>query len=85
MTRPPGVILAGGLATRMGGGDKGRLSLGDRSILDHVIARIAPQVDGLALNGLNDSPQFAPAALAEREEHIVQFFRAALTPDTDRP
>ena len=42
--KPLGVILAGGLASRMGGGDKGRLMLGDRSILDHVCARLTPQV-----------------------------------------
>ncbi|MGY3437838.1 MULTISPECIES: molybdenum cofactor guanylyltransferase MobA [unclassified Marinovum] len=56
MTRPFGVILAGGLATRMGGGDKGLLPLGDARILDHVIARLAPQVAGLALNA-NGAPQ----------------------------
>ncbi|MEM7632487.1 MAG: NTP transferase domain-containing protein, partial [Pseudomonadota bacterium] len=40
MMQPLGVILAGGQATRMGGGDKGRLALGGRSLLDHVIARL---------------------------------------------
>ena len=39
-----GVILAGGLARRMGGGDKGRLKIGDQSLLDLVIARLSPQV-----------------------------------------
>lgn len=47
---PLGVILAGGQATRMGGGDKGLLSLGDATILDHVIARLAPQAGALAIN-----------------------------------
>ena len=41
--RPPGVILAGGLATRMGGGDKGLLPLGGSTLLARVIARLAPQ------------------------------------------
>ena len=63
MTRPLGVILAGGLATRMGGGDKGLLSLGDRTILDHVIARLAPQVAGMALNANGDSARFAAMGL----------------------
>ena len=58
MIRPPGVILAGGLATRMGGGDKGLLLLGDGTILDHVMARLAPQVDGLALNANGDPARF---------------------------
>lgn len=45
-----GVILAGGKATRMGGGDKGALELGGRTLFDRVIDRIGPQVDRLALN-----------------------------------
>ena len=58
MTAPLGVILAGGQATRMGGGDKGRLLLGGRSLLDHVIARLDPQVAGLALNANGDPARF---------------------------
>ena len=59
MTRVPGVILAGGRATRMGGGDKGMLPLGDMCLLDHVIARLGPQVDGLAINANGDGDRFA--------------------------
>ncbi|MGR3634859.1 MAG: molybdenum cofactor guanylyltransferase MobA [Shimia sp.] len=58
MKQPLGVILAGGQATRMGGGDKGRLMLGDRSILSHVIDRLEPQVAGLALNANGDGTRF---------------------------
>jgi molybdopterin-guanine dinucleotide biosynthesis protein A len=43
----------------MGGGDKGRLLLGDRSILQHVIDRLEPQVAGLALNANGDPARFA--------------------------
>lgn len=63
MTLPLGVILAGGQATRMGGGDKGLLSLGDRTILDHVIARLGPQVGDLALNANGDPARFAATGL----------------------
>ncbi len=56
---PPGVILAGGQATRMGGGDKTLLELGGRPILAHVIDRLAPQVAGLALNANGDPARFA--------------------------
>ncbi|WP_135502375.1 molybdenum cofactor guanylyltransferase MobA [Roseovarius aestuariivivens] len=59
MSRPLGVILAGGLATRMGGGDKGLLRVGDKSLLEHVIARLSPQVDRLALNANGDADRFA--------------------------
>lgn len=50
-----GVILAGGRATRMGGGDKCLLPLGGRPVLAHVIDRFAPQVAELALNA-NGAP-----------------------------
>ena len=55
-----GVILAGGQATRMGGGDKGLRVVAGRRLFDHVIARLAPQVDRLAINANGD-----PARLAE--------------------
>ncbi|RYH01638.1 molybdenum cofactor guanylyltransferase MobA [Salipiger sp. IMCC34102] len=58
MKAPLGVLLAGGRATRMGGGDKGLLRLGSSSILDHVIARLAPQCDGLVLNANGDPARF---------------------------
>jgi molybdopterin-guanine dinucleotide biosynthesis protein A len=54
-----GVILAGGQATRMGGGDKCLLQAGGRSLLAHVIERLAPQVDGMALNANGDPARFA--------------------------
>ena len=54
----PGVLLAGGLARRMGGGDKPMRTIAGRTILDRVIARLKPQCDGLILNANGD-----PAAL----------------------
>ena len=59
MRQPYGVILAGGRATRMGGGDKALLPLGAGTVLDHVIDRLAPQVAGLALNANGDPDRFA--------------------------
>ena len=43
MTYPPAIILAGGHATRMGGGDKCLLELGGHPMLSAIIARIAAQ------------------------------------------
>ena len=63
MTRPLGVILAGGQARRMGGGDKGRLMLGGRSLLERVIGRLGPQVGALALNANGDPARFADLGL----------------------
>ena len=59
MKAPVGVILAGGQATRMGGGDKGRLPLGGQTILDHVVARLQPQAADLVLNANGDPDRFA--------------------------
>lgn len=58
MTKPLGIILAGGLATRMGGGDKGLLQIGGQSLLERVRNRLAPQVSGLALNANGDGARF---------------------------
>ncbi|MDQ8731445.1 molybdenum cofactor guanylyltransferase MobA [Bradyrhizobium sp. LHD-71] len=58
-----GVLLAGGLARRMGGGDKPLRTIGGRTILDHVIARLKPQCDGLILNANGDPARFAAFGL----------------------
>ena len=54
-----GVILAGGLARRMGGGDKALLQVGGTSLLTRVIARLSPQVDDIVLNANGDPARFA--------------------------
>ena len=53
------VVLAGGLGRRMGGGDKPMREIGGRTILEHVIERLAPQCDGLVLNANGDPARFA--------------------------
>lgn len=58
MKQPLGVILAGGQATRMGGGDKGLLMLGGHSLLSRVIDRLEPQVADVALNANGDLARF---------------------------
>ena len=73
MTQPLGVILAGGLATRMGGGDKGLLSLGGESLLSRVIDRLSPQVAGLALNANGDAARFAGLGLPVVADTIEGF------------
>ncbi len=59
MIAPLGLILMGGQATRMGGGDKGLLCLGDTTILAHVLDRLAPQTDRIALNANGDPARLA--------------------------
>ena len=58
-----GLLLAGGRATRMGGGDKGLRLLAGRPILDHVIERLRPQLSRLLLNANGDPARFAAYGL----------------------
>ena len=58
MSDIPGIILAGGLSRRMGGGDKGLLMLGETNIIERVIDKISPQVGSLAININGDSSRF---------------------------
>lgn len=63
MSAVPGVILAGGRATRMGGGDKGLRVVAGRRLIDHVIDRLHPQVGALAINANGDPARFAEFGL----------------------
>ncbi|MDE0307227.1 MAG: molybdenum cofactor guanylyltransferase MobA [Albidovulum sp.] len=58
-----GVILAGGRARRMGGGDKSLLALGKGTILDSVVERLSAQVDPIALNANGDPSRFERVGL----------------------
>jgi molybdenum cofactor guanylyltransferase len=62
---PPmiGLLLAGGRAMRMGGGDKGLRLLAGRPLLDHVIARLRPQLSRLLLNANGDPARFGAYGL----------------------
>ena len=59
----PGVVLAGGLARRMGGGDKPLVEIGGRTILARVIACLEPQCECLAINANGDPRRFASFGL----------------------
>ncbi|MFZ0765729.1 molybdenum cofactor guanylyltransferase MobA [Bradyrhizobium sp.] len=69
----PGVLLAGGLARRMGGGDKPMRQIAGRTILDRVIARIQPQCDGLILNANGDPARFASFGLPVIADTVKDF------------
>ncbi len=54
-----GILLAGGLARRMGGGDKPLIEIAGRPLMAHAIARLAPQCGALAINANGDPARFA--------------------------
>ncbi len=58
-----GVLLAGGLSRRMGGGDKCLRDLAGKPMLGHVIERLAPQVGAMVINANGDPGRFAPFGL----------------------
>jgi molybdenum cofactor guanylyltransferase len=62
-SRTPGVILAGGFARRMGGGDKPLREIGGRSILARIIERLEAQCECLLLNANGDPKRFASFGL----------------------
>lgn len=53
-----GVVLAGGLATRMDGVDKTLLSLGTQKILEEILERLVPQVDCVVINANGNPARF---------------------------
>lgn len=69
----PGVILAGGLSRRMGGGDKALREIGGRSLLRHVIDRLSPQAAPLALNANGDPARFAGYGLPVLPDPVAGF------------
>ena len=68
-----GVLLAGGLARRMGGGDKPLRRIAGRPLLDRVIERLRPQVAGLVLNANGDPARFAAYDLSVVADSIPDY------------
>ena len=68
-----GVLLAGGLARRMGGGDKPMRRIGEHTILERVIARLKPQCDELILNANGDPARLTKFGLPVVADTVENF------------
>jgi molybdenum cofactor guanylyltransferase len=68
-----GLVLAGGLARRMGGGDKGLIRIGRETILERALARLGPQCAGMVINANGDPARFAAFRLAVVADDIEGF------------
>jgi molybdopterin-guanine dinucleotide biosynthesis protein A len=68
-----GLVLAGGLARRMGGGDKALIEVGGQTILSRVLATVTPQCAGLILNANGDPKRFASYGLPVVPDEIPDF------------
>jgi len=67
------VLLAGGLARRMGGGDKSLRMLGGKPLLLHALERIRPQVAAILLNGNGDPARFAAFGVPVADDAVPGF------------
>ncbi|MBF0588863.1 MAG: molybdenum cofactor guanylyltransferase [Magnetococcales bacterium] len=54
-----GILLAGGMSRRMGEQEKSLLPFGGTSLIAHVYARLAPQVDRVVISANEDPTRFA--------------------------
>ena len=68
-----GLILAGGLARRMGGGDKALIRVGDKTILERTIATLGAQCAGLLINANGDVSRFSRFGLPVVADDIAGF------------
>jgi molybdopterin-guanine dinucleotide biosynthesis protein A len=73
MTQPLGLVLAGGLARRMGGGDKARIQIGGVTILERVLRRLQPQCAALILNANGDPARFTDTGLPVVPDSVPGF------------
>jgi len=72
---PPtlGLVLAGGLARRMGGGDKARIAIGGVTIIERVLACLAPQCTRIVINANADPARFADTKLPVVADSVPDF------------
>jgi molybdopterin-guanine dinucleotide biosynthesis protein A len=72
---PPtlGLVLAGGLARRMGGGDKVRIKIGRSTILDRVLATLSGQCTDIIINANGDPERFADTSCTVVPDNVPGF------------
>jgi molybdopterin-guanine dinucleotide biosynthesis protein A len=72
---PPtfGLVLAGGLARRMGGGDKAKIEINGITILDRELATLSAQCVGIAINANGDPKRFADADVPIIPDNVEGF------------
>jgi molybdopterin-guanine dinucleotide biosynthesis protein A len=72
---PPtlGLVLAGGLARRMGGGDKARIRIGGVTILERVLVRLKPHCRGIVINANGDPARFGDTGLTVVLDTVPDF------------
>ena len=67
------IILSGGRATRMNGVDKGLVTLQNKPLIQHVIARLKPQVDEIFINANREIEQYEAFGLLVLQDENAEF------------
>ncbi len=67
------IILAGGQANRMGGAGKGLVRLQNKPLVQHVIERLAPQVDEVLINANLQIEQYTAFDLPILQDEHTHF------------
>ncbi|MGI9321070.1 MAG: molybdenum cofactor guanylyltransferase MobA [Thiogranum sp.] len=68
------VILAGGLARRMSGQDKGLIEINGRAMIEHIITALTPQVGGILINANRNLDHYRRYAYPVIEDLMGEFF-----------
>jgi molybdopterin-guanine dinucleotide biosynthesis protein A len=68
-----GIILAGGKGRRMDGLDKGMVEFRNMPLIEHVLHRIAPQVDALMINANRNFDFYAASGLPVVPDERLDF------------
>lgn len=74
------IILCGGRATRMGGIDKGLVSLQQKPLIQHVIERLKPQVDEILINANREFEQYQTFGLPVLQDSHENFIGTYIGP-----
>lgn len=67
------IILSGGRATRMGGVDKGLILLQQKSLIQHVIDRLTPQVDEILINANREITRYQTFGYLVLQDEVEDF------------
>src|SRR5215471_21786477 len=68
-----GLVLAGGLARRMGGGDKAPIRIGRATILERALTCLVPQCGRVIINANGDPTRFADTGLTVVADSVPNF------------
>lgn len=67
------IVLSGGLATRMGGVDKGLVLLQNKPLVEYVIERLIPQTDEILINANRELPRYQALGYTVLQDEIPDY------------